>query len=553
MTRQSRNLVLFSILVLTAVLWAGVAGIGLNSDDYQYIPSLAPIAHPSDIFRPFIQPDANPSYFRPVANLTMALDFLLFGWSGAAFHLTNLLLHLIATLLVFYFARDVFRMREKEALVVALAFGLVASHEYNLLVNTARADMLAAIFVMLTLLCYHRGIRVASLICFALALLSKEIAVLILPFIPLVSSREATDKNKWKWQVLSFTPYLAIFIAFYFYRSHFTAPILSSQPLTTGGARSAMAFLRNGAYSLGYFVLPLDLSQATAILAHYRAMALLLGAISIILFVWIIARGNNPNSSRPFFRPIVFTLLTGSILFLTFERWRLYLPSIGLIAIIVLAVNRIASMRAKRVMLLLFVSLGAFHVYRALAAQSAWREGTALRDHLKNNLTEILSQNAERPLTLGILASPAKLGSASVILLGEDALVRRAEADRLSAYNKNTGSEQGVRIDSWTAVDVYTLDRAKGFRGLTVDSLESRKYFVSVPVGSSMVLYPSSEPGSERRDLVLQTGDSSSTANFTDIIRAMSAEGARSIEVDVHNGSSLLLTFDSSNRFRRIY
>ena len=550
-TRHTRSFALIGILLLTAALWAGVSRIGLNSDDFEYIPTLAPIAHVGDLFRPFVTQDMNPSYFRPVANLTMSLDFLLFGWSGEAFHLTNLLLHLIATLLVFCIARNIFRMSAGESLAASLAFGLLASHEYNLVVDTARADILAAIFVMLALLTYGRWRNIPSLICFASALLSKEIAVLILPFLPFLWWKKGTNKS-WPVQILPVAPYLALLIAFFFYHSHFTTPILASQPLTASGAHSAIAFLRNGVYSLAYFVLPLELEQATSLLANYRTTALLLGMVAILLFTWFLVSRMHRELVHILVRPATFSFLTGSILFLTFERWRLYLPSIGLIAIMVLVVNRLFSRNAKRIALLLLIPLAAFHVYRALAVESSWRESTALRNSLRNDLTQILSQVHVRPLTLGILTSPAKLGSASVILLGEEAFVTRAEADRLDEFNRQTGSVHGTQVDSWTAVDVYALDGAGGFRPLSIGTLGRDRYLISVPAKSAMILYPSSIPGSERRDLELHTGDSVSTLSYTDIVRTSHTGLASSIEVDVHDTSALLLGIDSSERFRRI-
>src|ERR1700733_2922468 len=184
MTSRTRNIALVSILVLTAAVWSGVAGIRLICDDYSYLQSLAPIANFGDVLRPFVSPDANSSFFRPVANATMALDFLLFEWSGAAFHITNLLFHLAATTLVFFFVRNIFRTTERDALWATLIFGLVASHEYNLTVDTARADVLSAIFVMLAIILANKAkdensilISIAALTSFAFALLSKESSV----------------------------------------------------------------------------------------------------------------------------------------------------------------------------------------------------------------------------------------------------------------------------------------------------------------------------------------------------------------------------------------
>ena len=539
------------ILIAVAALWAGVAGIGMNSDDFQYLPSLAPIEHIGDVLRPFLSPDANPSFFRPLANVTMSLDFLLFGWSGAAFHLTDLLFHLVATLLVFYFARDLFRLTEREALAAALIFGILASHEYNLVVDTARADMLAAIFVLLSFLLLRRArirhsliFEFAAIASFFLALCSKEIAITALPLL-LVLPEERWD---WMGRIRRMVPFVVVAILFYFYHAHFTTPIAESQPLMAAGAHNLAAFLRNGAYSIGYMVLPLDLAQATVLLTRYRTLTLLAGSLLGIAFLILTIAGQNRSTLRAFVMPVVFFLFTGSILFLTFERWRLYLPSVGAIAIVVLLVSRTPSRVLRMGLLAVLLLLGVFHIYRALLAQSEWRAATALRDRAKASLTRILNDVPRRPLTLGILASPSKLGGASVILLGESALVTRAEADRLSAYNHETASTAGTNVDSWTAVDVYALDRREGFRGLEVDSMGPERFLVSVPNGSSLILYPSgeSEGAASRRDLAFQPGDSVVTPHFTDIIRTASAGVAKSIEVIVGDSTATLLTFRDS-------
>jgi hypothetical protein len=554
MPRLSRKVFLLLIIIVTAGLWFGVAGIRLNSDDYQYLSSLAPIQHFGDVLRPFISPDANPSFFRPVANATMVFDFLFFGWSGAGFHLTNLFFHLVATLLVFYFVRDVFNLKEKESLWAALIFGIIASHEYNLVVDTARADVLAAIFVMLTFLLQKRGYRIAALISFVLALLSKEIAIAVLPLLPMLCWKKTDTKGQnLKRSLVFMLPYLVIAIGFYFYHSYFTQSVLQSEPLSAEGAHSVPAFLRNGAYSIGYFILPLDLSSATIILAKYRALALTVGTVLLIVLIWLILRKRDNLGSL--FQPLTFSIFTGIVLCLTFERWRLYLPSVGIVSIIILLFSRFTT-RAARVLLFgIMIPLGAFHVYRVIAAESEWRASTELRDKLKENLSNILAHIPERPVTIGMLAVPAKLGSASVMQLGQGALVIRAEADRISQRNRETGSIDGASVDSWTAVEIYALDHTEGFRGLELTHIAKDRFLITVPHVSSIILYPasSSRNGDDRRDHCLVVGDSVVTPEFVDIVRAVANGNAKSIEVQMRDTTAALLFFDSSLEFQRIH
>ncbi len=553
MPRLSRNVFLLLIIIVTAALWFGVAGIRLNSDDYQYLASLAPIQHVGDVLRPFVSPDANPSFFRPVANVTMVLDLLLFGWNGAGFHLTNLFFHFVATLLVFYFVRDVFNLTEKESLWAALIFGVIASHEYNLVVDTARADMLAAIFVMLTFLLQKRGYHISALISFVLALLSKEIAIMILPLLPMLCWEKDDSKgSNLKRSLLLVSPYLVISIGYYFYHAHFTQSIFQSQPLSSEGAHSFFAFLRNAAYSTGYFILPLDLGSATIVLGRYQAFAFSLGVLLLILLMWAVFRKHHDLGSL--LLPCAFTCFTGIVLCLTFERWRLYLPSVSLVAIIVLVFSRFTTRTVRVLLLVIMIPLGAFHVYRALAAESEWRASTELRDKLKDNLSNILAYIPERPLTIGMLAVPAKLGSASVMQLGQGALVTRAEADRISQLNRETASIAGANVNSWTAVEIYALDRSEGFRGLEHTRLAKDRFLITVPHVSSIILYPasSSRNGNDRRGQSLEVGDSVVTPEFVDIVRAVANGNAKSIEVRVIDTTAALFFFDSSLEFHRI-
>src|SRR5207248_7135183 len=133
--RSARVLSLAFVVIVTAALWSGVSQIELNGDDYQYIESMAPLRTASDALRPFVSPDANPAYYRPLSNATLAANFLFSHFNGGLYHLTNLFLHLIATVLVFFFVRKIFGLRDIPAIILSLAFGIGASHEYNLVVD----------------------------------------------------------------------------------------------------------------------------------------------------------------------------------------------------------------------------------------------------------------------------------------------------------------------------------------------------------------------------------------------------------------------------------
>ncbi len=363
----------------------------------------------------------------------------------------------------------------------------------------------------------------------------------------------AANKNLRRSLIRS-APYILITVGFYFYHAHFSQSALQSEPLSSEGAHSILAFVRNGAYSIAYCILPLDQQSATTILMQYRIAAFSGGIILLAAFVWFGFRKREKVFTQVLWKPVVFAILTGIVMFFTFERWRLYLPSVGIVTIMVLMFSHVTGRAARALLLACVIPLGGFHIYRALAAQSEWRASTALRDDLKANLSGILSQVPVRPITLGMIAVPAKLGSASVMLLGQDALVTRAEADRISERNRETATTQGTNVTSWSAVDVYALDRSEGFRELQLTRITSNKFLISVPETSAIVLYPANleDNGNPRRDQKIAVGDSVVTPEFIDIVRSVSNGTAKSVEVHVKDTSAVLLSLTRTGLFERI-
>jgi hypothetical protein len=118
------------------------------------------------------------SYYRPLGFLTFGADAALWSFRPAGFHVTNVVLHAVNGLLVFALARRVMTCRA--AALAAVLFIVHTSNQEAVYWVSARFDLLAALFVLTTVLLAtrERGVWVAaSLVTFALALLSKEVAL----------------------------------------------------------------------------------------------------------------------------------------------------------------------------------------------------------------------------------------------------------------------------------------------------------------------------------------------------------------------------------------
>lgn len=127
-------------------------------------------------------------YWKPVANLSLMLDHEIYGMDPGGFHLTNLILHIANTLMLFVFLRMVTGAMWQSAFVAAL-FSLHPLHVESVAWITERKDVISAFFWMLSMLGYTYYLKrpgsaryVFILIALALGLMAKPMLV-TLPFI----------------------------------------------------------------------------------------------------------------------------------------------------------------------------------------------------------------------------------------------------------------------------------------------------------------------------------------------------------------------------------
>jgi hypothetical protein len=159
--------------------------------------------------------------WHPLTWLSHQLDCTLFGiWAGGH-HLTNLVLHLLNTLLLFLLLFRLTSLAGRSAMVAAL-FALHPLHVESVAWVAERKDLLCAVFVLLSLHAYrahagtgsHRAYLLA-IVAFIGALLSKPMAVtlpfllLLLDFWPLERWRAG---NRWP-LIREKVPFLILSIA----------------------------------------------------------------------------------------------------------------------------------------------------------------------------------------------------------------------------------------------------------------------------------------------------------------------------------------------------
>jgi len=144
------------------------------------------LKNPSNIITAFRQdvlagPSGAGIYYRPLLTLSFMLDAQLGGASAAIYHLTNIILHLLASCLVFLFFKKI-GYREDLALSFSLIFAIHPVLTQAVAWIPGRNDVLLAIFVLLSSISILNSGYFRHIFFLLAALFTKESAV----FLPLV-------------------------------------------------------------------------------------------------------------------------------------------------------------------------------------------------------------------------------------------------------------------------------------------------------------------------------------------------------------------------------
>lgn len=182
-----RLLAIVGLLLGVALPFWGALEVGFLQDDYNVTHLLGPeMAMDGPTVYRLLHPAAEleDPWLRPISYLTLLADIHFFGIDPFALHLTGLLLHLIATALVFTLGRTLWPEARAFPWLAALFFGLNPVHANAVGWLAARSDPVVGVFSLATLLAYARyrigGNTLSAAACmllYACALLSKEAAV----------------------------------------------------------------------------------------------------------------------------------------------------------------------------------------------------------------------------------------------------------------------------------------------------------------------------------------------------------------------------------------
>ena len=152
---------LLLVAVVACAVYAQTAGYDFAYDDLQVIrerPLFHSLANWREILTASWWPAKN--LYRPFTALTLAVNWVAGGGAPGAFHLTNIALHAIASVLVYLLAREL--IGDAAALAAGLLFAVHPVHVEAVANLVGRAEVLATIFVVLAVLAYRLDGRMAE-------------------------------------------------------------------------------------------------------------------------------------------------------------------------------------------------------------------------------------------------------------------------------------------------------------------------------------------------------------------------------------------------------
>ncbi len=217
MHKQNNITALFTVVITAFALYCfNPFALYFQNDDFVHIPLSAQgilLQHNS---------------FRPLCDISIMLDYFLYGSNAWGYHLTNLLLHILASVVLFFLQKEVLKKYFTSlaginyySFFTALLFFIYSSHSEAVFWILGRSAILGAGFSMLFMYGYlkkndskkYTTLYVAALL---LALLSYE-SSWVLPVFCLLLCFIENENGRWKHTALVFIIFILYLLVRYLF------------------------------------------------------------------------------------------------------------------------------------------------------------------------------------------------------------------------------------------------------------------------------------------------------------------------------------------------
>lgn len=218
-------LAVFSLVLIGFLFFSFSLNDHFLSDDYDFLTFTSSVNNWHSFKKFVVLPG---SVYRPVMNFSMLVDFWIWRFNPFGYHLSNVLLHLVNSLCIYYLIIVLFKNR-RMAFASSLLFAIYPAHHESVTWIAGRTDVLCTSFYLLSLLCFILWVKnkfkifyFFSLIAFVLSLFSKEMAI-TLPLVLFIFSFLFFEKEKFSFKSFFkkgfyFFPYLLILLGYLWIR-----------------------------------------------------------------------------------------------------------------------------------------------------------------------------------------------------------------------------------------------------------------------------------------------------------------------------------------------
>ncbi|MEW6041985.1 MAG: hypothetical protein AB1633_10735, partial [Elusimicrobiota bacterium] len=349
------------------------------------------------------------SYLRPVQNLSFLIDYSIWKLNPLGYHLTNILLHSINSILIFLLLTRL-KIQKKIGFFSALLFAIHPVNTEAVTYICGRGDMFVFLFEILGFLvilklCYVvRGFSLAgviysvmSIVMLILAILSKENGV-ILPAIMLLCYFTCPQVNLFKDKSAKQNYLWTMIIMFLISAAYISTRLFALETSTTG----TLSLIKNATFTerlltvpkilLTYvrlFILPINLHMeyhfVEKSITSPSVWGSLLLLVGLFYFLYRFARDRrHAMFSLGWFLIGIspFTNVLVPIHTTVAERW-FYVPLIGLITIAVDSIIRLYETKPylRKFIISCSVLVGILFAFAAIRRNNDWSEPMKLYSH----------------------------------------------------------------------------------------------------------------------------------------------------------------------------
>jgi protein O-mannosyl-transferase len=331
-------------------------------------------------------PGYHTGYYRPLINLFYTMDYKMWGMNASGFRTTNLILHIL-TCVIFYQILFILFDERFIAFSATLLFGLHPVNTESVAWISSRNNILVTLFSLISFYyCIkHRKDRrvvhrVFSYVSFAMALLCKEFAVMLLPIFFLYQRLMVNGKKLSKNEILGYIPFIIILLLYFMLRAHAIGSALT--PISISNLWKNLYFVPFLImYNLKLILIPYGLhSYIIQYPGDYLAWKPFIGFFCLwllCLFIW--RERNHTIVIFAFFSfflallPVLNIFSPGKTVTLISMRW-LYFPMAFLFLALPVYIKKLSKTSYFAVISILAIVLAYFGTYSYVLNRDIWHD-----------------------------------------------------------------------------------------------------------------------------------------------------------------------------------